>query len=376
MHVTPNATLPSGRKFNDDLLTNLGDIEHAKHQFPELIHVLDHPGLRSVFAEYEKRANKARASVRRWGFFAVVSATAALLSTASEPFWHHFHYSWWFSIVFECGTLLAALIAVGGLCIGKSKEDWLECRLMTERLRQWHFQLLVRRMHEIEESCDSTNPAAVATFQERRGKWFAEFMHSHTGKLDSQLVSICDQSYDEDWLHPAEAHPGAGGAVLARIFEAYQRLRFAHQQDFANHKLKESKELNIWRILKWPLLRQQAAIRAAVASCFVGALICSAAVIVNRVFELRPSLDKYLGIVALSVAIIGVAFRTIQDGLGVSKDIDRYRDYRGKVRRLMVWFEATADPQIRLRLMEEMELAVVDEMRDFLRVHQEAAFVL
>jgi hypothetical protein len=38
---------------------------------------------------------------------------------------------------------------------------------MTERLRQWHFQLLVRRGQQIETSCNG--PSAIAKFETERG---------------------------------------------------------------------------------------------------------------------------------------------------------------------------------------------------------------
>jgi hypothetical protein len=385
MKFSPSADNPSlieepfsqDHIFNDDLLINDGDLEHAKFQFSEIFHVLDHPELRLVFLRYEEMANKARIRVRGMGLLAVLCGTVALLSTATESLWHHWSLAWLVGMVFELAFFVAALIAVGGLWLGPWKKRWLECRLMTERLRQWHFQLLARRSSEVEASCDQTNPNSVALFQAQRAKWFNDFIHGYRGKLDSQLVSFTsDLDYAEDWLHPLNANSNANSAVLGRIFEAYRRLRFMHQCDFANHKMTESKDRKLWQFLKWPLLRQQAMIRALVASCFVLALLCSAAVIVNRVFEIKLTYDNYFGSAAIVIAIIGVALRTLQDGLGVTKDIERYRDYRGKVSRLLLWFDATTDGKTRLKLMEEMELAVVDEMKDFLRTHQDAAFVL
>ena len=90
----------------------------------------------------------------------------------------------------------------------------------------------------------------------------------------------------------------------------------------------------------------------------------------------RASLTPYLGVATLALAIFGVALRTIQDGLGIAKDIERYRDYRGKVRRSLLYFEETTDQHRKLQLMEEMEIAIVDELKGFLRTHRDAAFIL
>src|ERR1017187_9454082 len=101
---TPSMPLAGGRVFNDDLLTNPGDLEYAKDQFPEVFHLLDHPELRSTFAKYEQMANKARTWVRWLGLLAVAFGTIALLSAAIEPLWHQLKCEKLLTIIFEfCG---------------------------------------------------------------------------------------------------------------------------------------------------------------------------------------------------------------------------------------------------------------------------------
>jgi hypothetical protein len=368
---------PEGRVFNDDLLTNPGDLEYAKSQFPEAFHLLDHPDLRSTFATYEKAANKARAWVRWLGFLAVTSGMIALLSAATEPLWHHLKYEEALTVVFELCGLLAAAVAGGSLWLGPWRKRWLESRFMTERLRQWHFQLLVRKGSEIEALLGQPTPKSLETFKAERKKLFDGFLHDFVRKLDSRMDTLAnDPDFAGDWLHQPPTNFSNNSRALGHVFEVYRRLRFNHQYDYATHKLSESTDRPIWQFLKWPLLRQESAIRGWGSFCFIAALLCSIVVIVNRYFEIKPSIAPYLGGATLSLAIVGIALRTIQDGLGITKDIERYRDYRGKVRRSLLCFEESIDQHKKLRLMEEMELAVVDELRGFLRTHRNAAFVL
>lgn len=187
----PSLTSPRDHVFNDDLLMNETDLAYARLQFPKIIHVLDHPQLREKFAKYEKEANKARDCVRALGFAAVILATLALLVVAIKPIWPHAPWTRWVAFVIESGGIFAALIAAGGMWLGPWKCRWLESRLMTERLRQWHFQLLVRRGQQIEASCDG--PSAVANFETERGRWLEGFLREHEGKLDSQLESLVDE---------------------------------------------------------------------------------------------------------------------------------------------------------------------------------------
>jgi len=371
----PVKALSEERVFNDDLLINPGDLRYAQDQFPEIFPVLDHAELRDAFVKYEQIANKAHLWVHWLGLLAVIFATIALLSAATEPLWARTRWADTITIAFEFCGLFAAVLTGGSLWVGPWRKRWLESRFMTERLRQWHFQLLVRKGNEIEGLLGQPSPAAVDKFKNERKKWFDNFLHEYEGKLGSRMDSLAsDPDFSSDWLHKPTSFTDDG--VFNDVVDVYSRLRFNHQYDYSTYKLSASTDRPFWLFLKWPLLRQESAIRTAVSFCFVTALLCSVAVIMNRYFAFRPSLNPSLGSATLAIAIIAISLRTIQEGLGITKDIERYRDYRGKVRRLLLCFEEATDQHKKLRLMEEMELAGVDELRGFLRAHGEATFIL
>jgi hypothetical protein len=364
------------RVFNDDLLMNPGDFQYAKHQFPGVFDILDHPELREEFRKYDRIANRAKVHVRWLGIVAVTSASVALLSTATEPLWQNLPGAGRLRVIFEICGLIAAIIASGSLWLGPWRKRWLEGRFMTERLRQWHFQLLVCKGSEIEALLNQRTSKSLEDFRSSRKIWFDDFLHEYAGKLDSRMDSLTsDPDFASDWLHRRTAYSHDSSA-LKMVSDPYRRLRVNHQYDYATHKLSEATDHPFWQFLKWPLLRQDSAIRAAVSFCFVVALLSSVGIIINRYFDVRPGLDSYLGISALVTAILGIAFRTVQEGLGITRDIERYRDYRGKVRRILLFFEETEDLQQRIQLMQEMELMVVDELRGFLRTHRGATFIL
>src|ERR1700722_9557918 len=241
----PNFTASSkpltvGRVFNDDLLTNPGDLEYAQVQFPEAFHLLDHPELRNTFAMYEKSANKARVWVRWLGFLAVAFGTIALLSGATEPLWHNLKCEEVLTIVFEFCGLGAALITGCSLWLGPWRKRWLESRFMTERLRQWQFQLLIRKGREIEALLNQPTPEALEAFKAERKKWFDDFLHDFTGKLDSRMDSLVDDpDFSNDWLLKPATNFSKNSQALNHVFEVYRRLRFNHQYDYATHKLSE-----------------------------------------------------------------------------------------------------------------------------------------
>jgi hypothetical protein len=374
----PLASLPTGphvHVFNDDLLMNDADLAYARSQFSSIIHVLDHPRLREKFAQYENQANEARERVRSFGFVAIFCATIALVAIATRPAWPHAPWTRWPALLIEVIGLLSAIIAVGGPWLGAWKHRWLESRLMTERLRQWHFQLLVRRGQQVEASCQS--PEAARKFIELRDLWFEKFLKEHEGKLDAQLESFAKQ-HDQPaiWLHDMATPYANNDTRLDQVFAVYRQLRFEHQYRYAVYKLRTSTDLPFFKFLRWPEVLQRNALSGISSACFACAIVCSLILVYGHAFGLSDVIVVKVGALALTVALIGAALRAIEEGLGLDREIERYCDYRGRTFQLRERFDNTVDRQTRLHLMEELEIASVDEMKRFLGSHYNASFTL
>jgi hypothetical protein len=369
------AALPGhSHVFNDDLLMNDEDLEFAKSQFPEIIHVLDYPRLRGKFAEYEKEANQARDRVRQLGFTTVGSALLALIAVATKPLWPHLFWTRWVAAAIELGGMFAALIAAGGLWLGPWKQRWLESRLMTERIRQWHFQLMLLRGQQVDSSGGGAD--AVTRFAEERDRWFADFLQAHEGKLDAQLETLISEPRDNvAWLHAPPTTYDANSITLPHVFTVYERLRFDHQYSYGVYKLRKSTDRPLWDFLRWPATRQTAMLSGLASVCFVGALICAAALVYCHIFNVSEEIELYIRTGAIVVALVGAALRTIQDGLALDQEIERYSDYRRRTFQLRDRFNRSTNTQERLHLMAELEIAAVDELTGFLRTHHNARFV-
>jgi hypothetical protein len=270
--------------------------------------------------------------------------------------------------------MLAALVAAGGLWLGPWKHRWLESRLMTERMRQWHFQFMVRHLEQIEASWGDQN--AIANFRKERNLWLDDFFMAYEGRLDAQVESLASEpGANGTWLHqPSTYH--VHGPVFHDICQAYERLRFDHQYSYAVWKLRKSTDQPFWRFLKWPPTCQLAALSTAASVCFVGALLFSGALVYGHAFGMQEDVELRVRTGAIVVAVIGAALRTLQAGFAPDKEIERYSDYRARTSQLWDRFRRTSDPKEKLRLMEEMEEAAVDEMKGFLRTHYNANFVL
>jgi hypothetical protein len=185
------------RKFNDDLLMQEADRELAAKKYPSIFHVLDHPELRELFVQFDRPAThakrtglKAGLSAIGFGFCALAAAALELLITHSAHDTPAAHAEEWTGIVLAAisglfGLLSFAIGTMGVLSAGR-KRRWLHYRLMTERLRQFHFQTLVLRLPQILASLK--DDAAKAKFLSERALWFESFKGRFAGKLDSAYL--------------------------------------------------------------------------------------------------------------------------------------------------------------------------------------------
>ena len=98
--------------------------------------------------------------------------------------------------------------------------------------------------------------------------------------------------------------------------------------------------------------------------------------ILAKGYGLSSQVELYVRTGALALALIGAALRTLQEGLAPDKEIERYNDYRGRTSQLRDRFEHTTEMQERIHLMEDLEVASVEEMKGFVRTHHNARFVL
>ena len=367
-------------RFNDDLLANEGDLESAGQLYPEIVHVLDHPELRHLFSSYDVPANRAKKRSRRFGVWAVICVTLSLWLLAIEPILHLYPEEGAYHALLRwieqslVGVSLAfavagALLGFFGVLFRRAKSEWLLRRLMTERLRQFHFQTLVRRIPEIVASLQGDQ--AVASFVEQRKAWLATFKMRHEGKLKAELTSILEGAERKHfWLHPtSEVDDETLAKVPAHLFEAYRTLRITHQLQFASYKLGEEDAF-------LPSLpRQQAQLFSRIAMVAVLAILALHFGIGAAILWQRGDIGTVLTSVAIMVAIFALAVRTLEEGFKPEREVERYRHYYLSVCAISDDFDA-ASPREKLRVMEQMERLTSDEMCDFLETHAQARFVM
>ncbi len=379
--VSVRATRISHR-FNDDLLANEGDLERAAGLYPDLVHVLDHPELRQLFSSYDVPANKAKGRSRIAGCAAVALVTISLLLLALEPILRLYseqgeqhrgllkieHALVYVSAVF---AVVGAVIGLFGVLFRRAKSEWLHRRLMTERLRQFHFQTLVRRIPEIVASLQGDQ--AIASFIEQRKSWLAAFRLRHEGKLNSEFGLILEgRDRERFWLHPAaKIDDETLAKIPANLFAAYRELRIVHQLQYASYRLGEGDSL-------LPALpRPQADAFSRISMIAVVTIVALHIGIGFAVFRQQAEMmGTWLASLAIMVAIVGLAIRTLEEGLKPEREVERYRHYQFSVLAVCDRFEAASSPREKISVMEQMERLVSDEMCDFIETHAHARFVM
>lgn len=359
--------------FNDDLLLTEKDRRLARISFPEVYFALDFPELRDLFAKYDERSNHAKRKRRRVGVIAIGMGAIALIGASAEPLYHEHLDARWLHIV---GSLLAGIgvvsIVLGwfGVLTNKSKREWLRDRLVTERLRQFHFQMLICRLQAILGSADGQ---AISEFIDLRKQLLAGFRLDHEGHLPGKLKDVLDDNDEEDfWLHEIQpVSPESNRSpLLAQLCAAYRLLRFGHQIQYANYKLRD--EGIAASVVQMSIFRQ--IVGASIAIVFVVHLMIALSLTSAR-FTIATTWS-WPHVVVVWTAILALGARALEEGLQPTREVERYTRYRSVMARLLFNFDHSDDPAEKIRIMRETERVIYQEMRAFLRTNDEAQFVL
>jgi hypothetical protein len=379
------------QKFNDDLLLTESDRKLARNRFPELAHVLDFPDLRHMFVRYEVEANRAKTSGRVAGSFAIAFGVVALLVASFTPLFETYcancdksnACAHWLRIVCSAHWLsvvvgISALLGVAGTLIGigvltrEAKQRWLCNRLMTERLRQFQFQVLVCRIPEVLASMGDS--LARERFVSDRKSWLKQFHQGYEGHLTAMLTAVLDDDAEKELLlhHNCESrHPfDATDRALLQLFSAYRVLRLEHQRQYADYKLRADE-----RIFSTSCVRQLAILRDVSLVLILAVFVAHLALVLwLGVWIKLPNPWVHIFIIWLVIGLLAV--RAIEDGLQPAREVERYARYRSSMVSLLTRFNSEANPEERIRLMLETERAVYQEMRGFLRTNQQARYLL
>lgn len=381
----------SERVFNHDLLVTQEDQQRAAVLFPSLTWLLAFPRLLDWFVRSDLVANRAKRRSRRWGFVAVAMVLVALLIASAESVLvyseveapvvsghaeeagdgHSTDIGRILSIVAAVLGAAGGIIGSLGVLYGRPKHRWLANRLVTERLRQLHFQFLIRRAWAIgQASGDEDRQAALLADRDRA---LARLEPQYRDWTEGTLRTVAeDEEGDLLWLVES-AESGSeekSGVDLTEIFGAYRALRFEEQFNYASHKLRDDPAL-----LSSAPRRQSQVINQASILCVSGVLLIHLVVATSGAIGVDThSWSPFANVFSIWLALITLSLQVLKEGLRPGEEVERYRHYQWAIRRLRTRFDDAASATQKLKVMEEIEVLSYHEMRRFLIAHREAGF--
>ncbi len=384
-------------RFNDELLLSKADRELAQKTFPNVFFALDHPELREEFQRVDGKAVRAKNTSRRIGFAALIFATISLLTFPIEPLikgiWQNADA---YQTMFRYITILGAFIGFLalffgnlGLGFGKFKRNWLQQRLITERLRQWHAQYLIS--HAVEIATVISTGDGLEAFQSKRSVAFQRFKRSFIDQIGSEYAkytissaasfsgqSVADPSAQNAfWIEETWAKDAATKAdktlqePLKEVYRAFEETRMRGQIQYTNYVLSADgkflssppKQIHILGNLSYVL----------VILAFMANFAALISAIWIKPFEGWPSV---LSSMAIAFAIIAVGVRATLEGLRPERETRRMQFYASALNHAQKSFDAARSHGKRIEAMSMLERASYDEMVEFISSNEQARFVL
>lgn len=357
--------------FNDELLFTEADRGLAKKLFPGIYPALDHEELRAAFSGIDEAANAAKKRSRRWGMIAVALVTLSLLLASTELLSHELDWSKGtlavMGIVSAALGIPGALLGAFGVLFANTKREWLEGRLLTERMRQFHFQTFVGLMPDILEASRSGDWSA---FTAKRGILLEKFKKEVIERRSSLFTAMVDGDDQDVWLIPPSKPPEPGIDIDHALFRAYRYFRIERQIRFADYKLDTRRKL-------FPSLPrdQSAKLGLAAMLCVMGLVVLDIMIALGAGFGATRYL-YLLHLAAVWFAILALSIRTLEEGLRPGREVERYRAYRSALRAIERRFNEAPTVEARYRAMTALETLTFDEMVNFLKSNNEARFVM
>jgi hypothetical protein len=386
--ISRNASSPLASPFEDpfknwpnsDLLIDAEDRAFFTRHFPAYAPIFDWPELRTLFEAYDGVAASARKHSRRSGVIAVLAGFFSLGVAATVPLVNELTRGTAAQLPTQAalGGVAAAFAIVSVMfgytqvLTGREKSRWLTNRFWTERIRQFHFQLIVNHL-----------PAVVAaiTSKEQLQHWLEfrtiqldQFNHDYLRGVEDKIHHLeLDEAEDSPWLLDEWERPGpvpAASPELDMVLKLMEQQRFGIQQRYAERKLRHG-----WHspetLAQWVLNLSD----TFTALLLLATIIAGIGSILLLTQHAGPLVHFIAGLVAAVASAIVVAMRALKEGLLFSADAERYRWYLAAVRTLYRRFER-GELARKVFLLRELEHLAYQEMRRFILSCSQARFVM
>jgi len=323
-------------------------------------HVFTFEPLRVLFREHDVEANRKQKTFTTLGVTSLALALAALAGSAIELLLPSFgyHLLWECVMALELCAIAAIVIALGPV-MRRARRHWLIGRYLTERMRQWVFQMLLDG--ELVSKAES-DPAAFDEIRSTRWAQFKAQVPTAEGAIPAFVDGARIASFHE-------RTPYANEELAAKAFQAYVGLRFAKELAYFKLKYEHFAERDDWS-------------ETLARSTLFGAVILAAAhmgVALGGSLGMLHDAHQY-GVICAALVIIltlmSTATRTYRNAIGVSEQRQRYESKWVRLVALESAFAAATSQRAKLKILNEVEEILAEELREFLRQMRGTSYVL
>jgi len=335
---------------------------------PKIAFAFEFPELLGPFEQADADAARARDRNRNYGFFGVLLVLVALLYAGVAPLLHvDERVKLVLGSVAASMGLLGTLLGVSGLRRKSQRRLWLSARLKTELLRLFHFHFIAARLPQIEGAVE--DPQIRAAYLQERKAALDRLLAGDLRDPDAALEAVIAPSAPDAFSDvPPQLVQGPISSVSAALFTAWKELRLDWQLRYCEAKLTARSPG------RWLGLHRQELVFSLVA------WICIAFIVLLHIGHLGEKLLHIPGHVleaaVITVALIALAARVLEDGAKPQREVERYEQYRAKIKVARQRFDAANDMQTKLEVMRAFEQVSQEEMRVFLRTHFNARYLL
>ena len=256
--------------------------------------------------------------------------------------------------------MLGTLVGFHQALIGRAKRQWLIHHYRAERIRQFHFQLIVNNLERAAAALDGG--AALDAWRTFRQRKLDDFVHDAEKTLAIAFDALEDDHAEEEvWADRAWSEPPPTPLQtpeLAELLKGLEEQRIGVQERYTALKLKPG--------LYSPETRAQwlHSVSGAFTAVILLITVAIGALYVRGSEEPRLWLLGLLGLAGALTAAV-VALRVLNEGLLLRTEAERYRWYLASVRSAARRFQK-ADAADHIRLARELERIAYQEMRRFL----------
>ena len=191
---------------NDDLCLQESTLQHLRETFPRVAPIFEASDLHTLFRKHEGPANLAKKKARLWGKVAICFGLASIILAATLPVLlllvpsHQEDLVRWLGMLVCLMTVFGVAIGLWMALYGKTKQEWMQNRLLTERLRQFHFQSIINNLPIVLEAIETQN---FDEWRAARAKALSIFSSFSMKDVSEALVKVLDDEGEEEaWLNP------------------------------------------------------------------------------------------------------------------------------------------------------------------------------